>query len=164
MIKQYNITLDNYLPTSKPLSFSDEVEEGIIVLKTEDELGDTQTINKDVKDIVWYDMLNGKNIRKQEAYLRNILESGFNLETKPRIEVSTIHASKGGERQKVMLIADMSYGPHNAMMSSQEGRDDEARVFYVAATRAKEELHLVRQTTKQYEYEPIFMAVRDSER
>ena len=63
-----------------------------------------------------------------------------------------------------MLIADMSYGPHNAMMSSQEGRDDEARVFYVAATRAKEELHLVRQTTKQYEYEPIFMAVRDSER
>lgn len=135
-----------------------------VVLKTEDELGDTQTINKDVKDIVWYDMLNGKNIRKQEAYLRNILESGFNLETKPRIEVSTIHASKGGERQKVMLIADMSYGPHNAMMSSQEGRDDEARVFYVAATRAKEELHLVRQTTKQYEYEPIFMAVRDSER
>ena len=38
MIKQYNITLDNYLPTSKPLSFSDEVEEGIIVLKTEDDL------------------------------------------------------------------------------------------------------------------------------
>ena len=38
MIKQYTITLDNYLPTSKPLSFSDEVEEGVIVLKTEDDL------------------------------------------------------------------------------------------------------------------------------
>ena len=113
---------------------------------------------------MWYDMLNGKNIRKQEAYLRNILESGFKLDSKPKIEVSTMHASKGGERQKVMLITDMSYGPHNAMMQSQEGRDDEARVFYVAATRAKEELHIVRQTTKQYEYEPVFMAVRDSER
>ena len=129
-----------------------------------DELGNTEVVNKDVKDIMWYDMLNGKNIRKQEAYLRNILESGFKLDSKPKIEVSTMHASKGGERQKVMLITDMSYGPHNAMMQSQEGRDDEARVFYVAATRAKEELHIVRQTTKQYEYEPIFMAVRDSER
>ena len=134
-----------------------------ITIEVLDELGDKQIIHKDVKEILWYVMLNGKNIRKQEAYLRNILESGFKLDAKPRIEVSTIHASKGGERQKVMVIADMSLGPHKSMMQSQEGRDDEARVFYVAATRAKEELHIVRQTTKQYEYEPIFMAARDSE-
>tara|TARA_Y100001937_G_scaffold2501_1_gene3157 strand:- start:199 stop:1869 length:1671 start_codon:yes stop_codon:yes gene_type:complete len=135
-----------------------------IEFKTQDDSGDKVVIQKDVSEVMWYDMLNGKAIRKQEAYLRNILESGFKLDQDPKIEVSTMHASKGGERQKVMLISDLSYGPYNASVQSQEGRDDEARVFYVAATRAKEELHLIRQTSGQYEYEPLFIAEREREK
>ena len=135
-----------------------------IEFKTQDDSGDKVIIQKDVTEVMWYDMLNGKAIRKQEAYLRNILESGFKLDQDPKIEVSTMHASKGGERQKVMLISDLSYGPYNASVQSHEGRDDEARVFYVAATRAKEELHLIRQTSGQYEYEPLFIAEREREK
>lgn len=37
-IKQYDITIDNALPTSKPLSFTDVVEEGVYVIKTDDDI------------------------------------------------------------------------------------------------------------------------------
>ena len=33
----------------------------------------------------------------------------------PRIEVSTIHASKGGERDNVMLLTDLSFGPYKSI-------------------------------------------------
>ena len=109
-----------------------------------------------VKEIAWYDMLNSKGLQKKIKYLRAVMRSGNKLDAVPRIEVSTIHASKGGERQKVMLLTDLSYGPYSSYIDSQQGRDDEARVFYVGATRAKEELHIVHRTQGQFEYEPIF--------
>ena len=113
-----------------------------------------------VKEIAWYDMINAKGFKNRINYLRSIMRSGNKLDDKPRIEVSTIHASKGGERQKVMLITDLSFGPYQASTENQQGRDDEARVFYVGATRAKEELHIVRRTEGQFEYEPIFFHER----
>ena len=109
-----------------------------------------------VKNIAWFDILNAKGFLKRIAYLRSIMRSGFKLESKPRIEVSTIHASKGGERQKVMLLTDLSMGPYKSYKESIQGRDDEARVFYVGATRAKEELYVIHRVDMQHEYEPIF--------
>jgi superfamily I DNA/RNA helicase len=106
--------------------------------------------------IAWYDMLNSKGLQRRVTYLRSVMRSGNKLDTVPRIEVSTIHASKGGERQKVMLLTDLSFGPYSSYKESQQGRDDEARVFYVGATRAKEELHIIHRTEGQYEYDPIF--------
>ena len=38
MMQQYDITLDSALPTSKTISFTDIVEEGIFVVKTEDDI------------------------------------------------------------------------------------------------------------------------------
>ena len=58
-----------------------------IEFKTQDDSGDKVIIQKDVTEVMWYDMLNGKAIRKQEAYLRNILESGFKLDQDPKMEV-----------------------------------------------------------------------------
>jgi hypothetical protein len=116
----------------------------------------------DVKNIAWFDILNAKGFLKRIAYLRSIMRSGFKLESKPRIEVSTIHASKGGERQKVMLLTDLSMGPYKSYKESIQGRDDEARVFYVGATRAKEELYIIHRVDMQHEYEPIFHYERKS--
>ena len=115
-----------------------------------------------VKDIVWYDMINAKGFKNRINYLRSIMRNGNKLDENPRIEVSTIHASKGGERQKVMLITDLSFGPYKSSTENQRGRDDEARVFYVGATRAKEELHIVHRTEGQFEYEPIFFYERQA--
>jgi DNA helicase-2/ATP-dependent DNA helicase PcrA len=106
--------------------------------------------------ITWYDMLNSKGLQRRVTYLRSVMRSGNKLDAVPRIEVSTIHASKGGERQKVMLLTDLSFGPYSSYKESQQGRDDEARVFYVGATRAKEELYIIHRTEGQYEYDPIF--------
>ena len=128
-------------------------------LREEVKLSSTRTAS--VKDITWYDMLNGKGLRKRIPYLRSIMRSGNKLDAVPRIEVSTIHASKGGERDNVMLITDLSYGPYKSSTETQQGKDDEARVFYVGATRAKKELHIVHRTEGQYEYEPIFFYERN---
>ena len=108
------------------------------------------------KTLDWYDVLNAKGIRKRIKYLRAVRRNKLKLDDKPRIEVSTIHASKGGERDNVMLLTDLSYGPYKSSRDTQQGRDDELRVFYVGATRAKKKLVIVHTTEAQYEFEPIF--------
>ena len=116
-----------------------------------------KTTEINTREAAWYEMLNAKGLVKKITYLRSLLRSGNKIDEEPRIEVSTIHASKGGERQKVMLLADLSYGPYKASIENQQGRDDEARVFYVGATRAKEELYIVqRADPAHFNYEPIF--------
>ena len=114
------------------------------------------------KTLYWYDVLNAKGIRKRIRYLRAVMRDGHKLDDKPRIEVSTIHASKGGERDNVMLLTDLSYGPYKSSKDTQQGRDDELRVFYVGATRAKKKLVIVHTTEAQFEFEPIFFHERQA--
>ena len=114
------------------------------------------------KTLHWYDVLNAKGIRKRIRYLRAVMRDGHKLDDKPRIEVSTIHASKGGERDNVMLLTDLSYGPYKSSKDTQQGRDDELRVFYVGATRAKKQLVIVHTTEAQFEFEPIFFHERQA--
>ena len=57
-------------------------------------------------------------------------------------------------------LLDLIYATTAGILLDQ-GKDDEARVFYVGATRAKKELHLVHRTEGQYEYEPIFFHERN---
>ena len=110
----------------------------------------------------WYDVLNAKGVKKRINYLRQVMRNKNKLDDKPRIEVSTIHASKGGERDNVMLLTDLSYGPYRSSQDTLQGRDDEARVFYVGATRAKKKLVIVHTTEAQFEYEPIFFHDRQA--
>ncbi len=74
--------------------------------------------------------------------LTALLHSGFE-EAKskdPKINISTIHGAKGGEADNVMLLTDLSRKSQEAM---ERDSDDECRVFYVGATRAKENLHII---------------------
>jgi superfamily I DNA/RNA helicase len=63
------------------------------------------------------------------------------LTTPPRIKLSTIHGSKGGEADHVMLLTDLSKKTEDKLLSNI---DSERRVFYVGATRAKKSLHIIR--------------------
>lgn len=63
----------------------------------------------------------------------------------PRINISTIHASKGGQADHTLLLTDMSYRCYNNMESNF---DDEARVWYVAGSRCRETLNLVMPRTE----------------
>jgi superfamily I DNA/RNA helicase len=60
----------------------------------------------------------------------------------PRIEIATIHGVKGGEADNVFFSTSMGRRPYRHYRSGYT-RDDEARIFYVAATRAKKGLFIM---------------------
>lgn len=84
-------------------------------------------------------------------YIKQILNSGHDLDEKVNIKLSTIHGAKGGESQNVIVFSDISKRINDSIWAN---RDDERRVFYVAMTRAKENLYIV-PSTSPYEFEEI---------
>jgi len=70
----------------------------------------------------------------------DIVEAGEEEET---IVLSTVHRAKGLEWSRVFIIglSDGSF-PSAKSMGDLEGEEEERRVFYVALTRAKDELYL----------------------
>ncbi|MAK51380.1 MAG: hypothetical protein CMG85_19385 [Marinobacter sp.] len=75
----------------------------------------------------------------EREYLRSCMRNGEKFNSKPRINISTIHQSKGGEADNVVLLTDMGRLSWESL-----GKDEENRVWYVALTRAKQNLYLVR--------------------
>jgi superfamily I DNA/RNA helicase len=95
---------------------------------------------------IWHTSLDRISDEEKEYFLA-ALRQGESLTGEPRIHISTIHGSKGGEADNVLLLTDMSPKTYN---SYQENEDDESRVFYVAATRAKQNLHIIMPRTGRY--------------
>lgn len=97
--------------------------------------------------LLWYDALDKMNL-VDIAYIRAARRRGENLLSAPRIRLSTIHGMKGGEADQVVLMTDMASRTYEEYRKNPE---DEARVWYVAVTRARKELHvLAPKTTKNY--------------
>jgi DNA helicase II / ATP-dependent DNA helicase PcrA len=95
---------------------------------------------------IWHTSLDRISDEEKEYFLA-ALRQGESLSGEPRIQISTIHGSKGGEADNVLLLTDMSPKTYN---SYQENEDDESRVFYVAATRAKKNLHIITPRTSRH--------------
>ena len=74
------------------------------------------------------------------AYVTALLRRGEKFNGVPRITASTIHGSKGGEADNVVLFTDLSPA---ADTQFQRNPDDTHRVFYVGVTRAKQNLYIV---------------------
>ena len=97
-------------------------------------------------DMPWQEAMN--NVPEHlNTYVSALLRRGENLRHEPRIKVSTIHGSKGGEANNVVLYTDISHASDQAVSSNTlEGRrmmDDLHRLFYVGVTRTKESLYIV---------------------
>ena len=60
----------------------------------------------------------------------------------PKVTIGTVHSVKGGESDHVWLDIGTS-GRIEKSCQTRNGRDDEIRVAYVAATRAKQTLGLL---------------------
>ena len=74
------------------------------------------------------------------AYLENLESRGENLALEPRVTLSTIHQQKGGEAENVIVSLDIG------KMAYEEYRINpvsEHRLFYVAFSRAKENLYII---------------------
>ena len=89
----------------------------------------------------WHHALD-KVSENKSLYVKTMLQRDKTmLTTPPRIKLSTIHGSKGGEADHVMLLTDLSKKTEDKLLSNI---DSERRVFYVGATRAKKSLHIIR--------------------
>ena len=99
---------------------------------------------ENAKQFDWMTVL--KNIAPEEReYLRACLHNGEKFGDEPSITISTIHQAKGGEADNVALVTDMGTLSWKNMAS-----DEEIRVWYVAATRARKNLFLIRPRTIKY--------------
>ena len=95
----------------------------------------------------WYDML---SLRYQDIY-KNVQDlHGFEyLITPPIITATTIHQSKGGEWDKVIVIPDMSAATYLDFKRGVDS-DTEHRVWFVALTRAILHLQIVKPSTTKF--------------
>ena len=87
-----------------------------------------------------------KSIPSEEReYLRSCLRNNQKFHVDPKIVISTIHQSKGGEADNVVLLTDMGRRSWESL-----GEDEENRVWYVALTRTRETLYLVQPRGLRY--------------
>lgn len=95
----------------------------------------------------WFEVLLNISIKKRQYY-RSALRRGESLSKKPRIHIDTIHGVKGGEADNVVLCSDLSA---RSLDELTHYPDEAHRVFYVGATRARHNLHILfPQTAKSY--------------
>ena len=105
----------------------------------------------------WFDAfaLADKDEQEQKEYLVRLFENKEDLESKARIWVSTIHAIKGGEQDNLILCTDLGDKIIKAMNQSSDKADEEHRVWYVAYTRARNNLYLFKLANKTRKAYPI---------
>lgn len=84
----------------------------------------------------WVEALHVSN----REYYRACLLNGEKLTEPPRIKLATVHGVKGGEADNVAILPDLSNKAHKSLMQKP---DNEHRVFYVGATRARHRLFLM---------------------
>jgi superfamily I DNA/RNA helicase len=102
-----------------------------------DQYTNSRNINK-----TWYEAFNYLDLDVSNYY-RDCLRNGFKLTDPPKVEISTIHKSKGREADNVVLMTDCS-------ANSAKENDSEHRVYYVGVTRAKQNLYILEPETNNY--------------
>jgi superfamily I DNA/RNA helicase len=103
-------------------------------------------------DVRWYDAFVNTD-HTEEFYIRTMLSNGEKLSEEPRIEVSTIHAAKGGECKNVILVLDNARKIREATAENVDKQDEEHRVWYVGVTRSMENLYLFKSKKERYGYQ-----------
>jgi DNA helicase-2/ATP-dependent DNA helicase PcrA len=99
-------------------------------------------------DVIWHDALTRVTL-EERAYMLKALRRGEHLTRRPTVRLSTIHGSKGGQAEHVVLMRDMAF---RSWREGEAAPEDEARVFYVGVTRAKQKLTIVApQTRRSYD-------------
>lgn len=77
------------------------------------------------KDYSWHEALD-KVPEYKKAYVSTVIQKEGSFNPVPRITLSTVHGSKGGEADNVMVLSDLS---RKADESYWRQKDDERRVF-----------------------------------
>lgn len=113
-----------------------DVEVGLSELK---ESGGLQT------DTIWHEALT-RVTAEERLYMIKALRRGEKLLREPAVRLSTIHGSKGGQADHVVIMRDVAW---RTFKERELDPESEARTWYVAATRAKRKLTIVEPQTRR---------------
>jgi superfamily I DNA/RNA helicase len=95
----------------------------------------------------WFAALSGIAY-SQCLYYERVIENGYAIAAAPPVHLNTIHGVKGGESDNVLLLMDVTPQQMTCLLNpSATECDDEHRVFYVGATRARKSLYVARSAT-----------------
>ena len=93
--------------------------------------------------LLWHEAMD-KLPSLDRAYITALLRRGEKFNGPPRVKLSTIHGSKGGEADNVVVFTDLTWAAlHGTRDYNKESIDDLLRVLYVAVTRARKNLYFV---------------------
>ena len=102
-------------------------------------------------DLDWFDAFEKAKIEDRN-YIKEMLNNGEDLDAEARIQLSTIHAAKGGEEDNVILCLDLGRKIKQAVKKSDSKNDEEHRVWYVGSTRARNNLYMLKANKRKNEY------------
>lgn len=88
-------------------------------------------------------------IPKSEQYVSARNRWGYDAVHHPMVQVGTIHSVKGAEADNVAILMTSSENVQQAC-NTQDGRNEEQRVAYVAVTRARRNLILLHEDDKRW--------------
>jgi superfamily I DNA/RNA helicase len=110
------------------------------------------------RDVGWlYEMIKKQRKDGLEYPINVFKQNGREaIEDNPRIIIGTIHSVKGAEASTVIVFPDISWQADEELRRSTEAKESIYRVFYVAMTRAREELILTNPAVKNVTSEPRF--------
>jgi superfamily I DNA/RNA helicase len=111
------------------------------VFSDEDAL--TMVFGSEEKKLEWFEAnLTNEGKKKMQYPLKVLKKKASQLLDQPQIIVGTIHSVKGGEADIVYVLPDFARPQVKAWYGDSSGRDSLRRLYYVAGTRAREELVL----------------------
>lgn len=113
-------------------------EKGIIHRSALQDFGVQPLLFEKIQDGSWADLVDGAR-RGTEA----VKHYGIDLVEDPKVLVATIHGCKGAQADDVFMHTAVPYPVEKALADDEGAMDDESRLFYVAATRARERLTVV---------------------
>lgn len=89
-------------------------------------------------DAPWFDSL--RLPKEKVEYYRMLIKNKAKLPDNPKVDIRTIHSVKGAEVDNVFMHLNITHAVNRNLYLNP---DQEHRVFYVGATRAKKTLNLV---------------------
>ena len=97
----------------------------------------------------WEEVFAKRIKEEKRAFIKKATKNKEDLHSEPRVALSTIHKAKGGEADNVAVLLDLSPAQKlNAALDS----DSLHRQFYVAVTRARENLFLINAQNESLRY------------
>lgn len=109
------------------------------------------------RPILSYDLI--QHLKIDDDLEKFILTKAFKkaepIELPIKLQIGTIHSAKGLQADTVFLINNITRRIERSMSKSKENYENEARVWYVGMTRAKERLYIINDLFKTKRIFPI---------